>query len=251
MNNESLRLELKAYIDAHKVSQNQLAKRLGIQQSTISRFINDAGKGISFEPALKILNYLGYEIGRYGQAGQVNTTREICFVDARTTPSGEGLPPPISEAYVAVPLVGDVGAGPGMVAEERLEGWVLVLKDQQSIRTRSNLLAVEVGKNQFSMIPTLHPGDLVLVDRDDWGQHGSYQSPGNIFLVREPGQEGGGKIKRVSVAGRGNNTIITFYSDNSEEYEPEPHIVSQDYNGDLREAIVGRVVWAWSDVSRK
>ena len=126
-----------------------------------------------------------------------------------------------------------------------------MLRDQQSVRTRSNLLAVEIGKNQISMTPTLHPGDIVLVDRDDWGQHSGYKSPGNIFLVREVGQEGGAKVKRVALAGRNDSAIITFYSDNYEEFEPEPHLLAQDYGGGLREVIVGRVIWAWSDVSRK
>jgi len=177
------------------------------------------------------------------------TEREVCFVDARVVPAGAGAPPPQAEKYLAVPLVGEVGAGPGLIAQDEITSWVLVYKEHRSVSRRSNLLAVEVGRNQRSMIPTLHPGDIVLVDRDDWGQDGC-APPGNIFLVREPGQEGGGKVKRVATAGKGELATITFYSDNATEYGPEVFHAYQ-YNHDLRQALVGRVVWAWADLSRK
>ena len=43
---------------------------------------------------------------------------------------------------------------------------------------------------------------------------------------------------------------ITFYSDNAAEYGPEVYHMYQ-YEHDVRQAIVGRVVWAWADLSRK
>ena len=175
--------------------------------------------------------------------------REVCFVDARMAQAGDGAPPPQAENYLAVPLVGEVGAGPGIIPRDEILSWVLVYREHRSVNRRSNLLAVEVGRNQRSMIPTLHPGDIVLVDRDDWG-NGGYAPPGNIFLVREPGQEGGGKVKRVATAGKGELATITFYSDNAAEYGPEVFHAHQ-YDHDLRQAIVGRVVWAWADLSRK
>lgn len=228
----------------------ELAEASGLNQSSLSMYVSGTRQSLKLESVAKVIDTLGSKLSGLS-APSTDTTREICFVDAKVVKSGEGLPPPVPEHYAAVPLVGEVGAGPGMVPEDKLEGWVLVMRDQQAIRARSNLLAVEVGKNQTSMTPTLHPGDIVLVDRDDWGQYGTYKAPGNIFLVREPGQEGGAKVKRVDLSGKGNATILTFYSDNSEEYGPEPHIMTQDYTNGLREAIVGRVVWAWSDVSRK
>jgi phage repressor protein C with HTH and peptisase S24 domain len=100
------------------------------------------------------------------------------------------------------------------------------------------------------MIPTLHPLDIVLVDREDWGEQTGYAPPGNIFLVREPGQEGGAMVKRISMAGRGDLATITFYSDNATEYTPETYHLTQ-YDHEPRRAIVGRVIWAWADLSRK
>jgi hypothetical protein len=126
----------------------------------------------------------------------------------------------------------------------------MVYREHHSVQHRKNLLAVEVGKNQRSMLPTLSPLDIMLVDRDDWGQNSAYTPPGNIYLVREPGQEGGAKVKRVALAGKGETTTVTFYSDNAAEFGPETHLLAL-YGYDLRQAIVGKVVWAWADLTRK
>jgi hypothetical protein len=175
--------------------------------------------------------------------------REVCFVDAKIVQAGNGAPPPDSEDYLAVPLVGEAGAGPGIIPQDIIESWVLVYRKHRSVQRRSNLLAVEIGRGQTSMIPTLHPEDVVLVDRDDCGQQTGYTPPGNIYLVREPGQEGGGMVKRVTLTGKGDMETIIFYSDNK-EYAPEPYLMSL-YDHDLHQAIVGKVVWAWADLSRK
>ena len=178
-------------------------------------------------------------------------TREVCFVDAKIAPSGKMLPPPNAGEYVAVPLASEAGAGPGHLPEEEFKSWVLMDRGMPSMARRSNFIAVEVSRNSRSMVPLLHPGDIVLVDLDDWGQDSRYDPPGNIFLVREPGQEGGGKIKRVTVSGKGENCSIIYYSENVQENVPEPYSLSHDFDGELRKAIVGKVVWAWTDLSRK
>jgi hypothetical protein len=171
-------------------------------------------------------------------------------VESFRTPAAGDHPPPESEDYLAVPLVGEVGAGPGILSQEEISSWVLVYRRHRSVLRRRDLLAVEIGRNQRSMIPTLHPLDIVLVDREDFGEQTGFAPPGNIFLVREPGQEGGAMVKRVSLAGRGELATITFYSDNATEYIPETYHLAQ-YGHDPRQAVVGRVIWAWADLSRK
>ena len=208
------------------------------------------GKGVRSENLLEWLDNLGFRLIAPNEVTPQGQTREVCFVNTKIVRAGEHGPPIIPEEYVAVPLVSEVGAGPGYVPEEEFKTWVLVNRNLRSIARRSNLIAVEIGKNSRSMVPLLHPGDTALVDLDDWGEDG-FSPPGNIFLVREPGQEGGGKIKRVSVSGQGKNETIIYYSENVAENEPEPYFISQDFDGDLRKAIVGKVVWAWTDLSRK
>ena len=221
-----------------------LAKFCGVDPSYTHRL----AKGISGKKHLEAFAAVLDKLGVSFLVPSSPEPRAVCFVDAKVVPAGNGAQP-ASEDYLAVPLVGEVGAGPGIIPQDEILSWVLVYKEHRSISRRSNLLAVEVGKNQRSMIPTLHPGDIVLVDRGDWGESG-YAPPGNIFLVRESGQESGSMVKRVATSGKGNEATITFYSDNAAEYGPEVYHMHR-YEHSYRKAIVGRVVWAWADLSRK
>lgn len=175
------------------------------------------------------------------------TTRDICWVDAKIVPAGEGQKLPSSEAYFAVPLVGEAGAGPGVMSDDAIKSWVLVYRHQHAVRLKSNLLAVEIGKTSTSMEPLLHPGDIILCDRDDFKP----TKPGGIFLVREPGQHGGAKVKRVATKPVDNDLLITFYSENSADNPPEMFSLRGDYNDTITEAIIGRCVWAWQDITGK
>ena len=226
----------------------ELAEKAGVSQAAVSQLLSGKRKGLQLESVGKLLDAIGTSV--MPRPWEQEQTREICFVDAKIAPSGRALPLPDAELYVAVPLADEAGAGPGMLPQEEFKSWVLVHRHMPSISRRSNLIAVEIAKNSRSMTPLLHPGDIVLVDLDDWGQEG-YRSPGNIFLVREPGQEGGGKIKRVTMSGKGHNASIIYYSENAAENEPESYFIGQDFDGELRKAIVGKVVWAWTDLSRK
>lgn len=174
--------------------------------------------------------------------------REVCFVDARVVGAGGQLSPPEAEDYLAVPLVDEVGAGPGLIPQEELLSWFLVWRWQEAVRHRSDLVAVRIAKNSNSMLPTLCPGDIVLVDRAD--KNISY--PGRMWLVMEP-DDGAGKIKRVAVQPlpETRDHRITFYSDNTAEYPPEVYSLKDDFQSDWNRCVAGRVIWAWSDISQK
>jgi hypothetical protein len=237
---------LEDFLALHRGNARAAADALGVNHVTFWCWVRGTRT-----PALKQISEVFERLGvtlRLPEAPE-ETTRQVCFVAAKTVPAGELADPPEAENYLAVPLVGEVGAGAGIIPREEILSWVLVYREHRSVMQRSNLLAVEIGKNQRSMIPTLHPGDIVLIDRSDWGQQG-HAPPGNIFLVREPGQDGGGMVKRVSTAGKGELATITFYSDNATEYGPEVYHMHQ-YDHDVQQAVVGRVVWAWADLSRK
>jgi len=153
---------------------------------------------------------------------------------------------PDSEDYIAVPLADmPVAAGPGLLPNGDIRGWVLAWKYQASIMWKSNLVAVEIGKNQTSMVPVLHPGDIVLVNRDDWEPN----PPGKIMLVCEP--DGSAAIKRVSMEQEKNRASLVFYSENSAEYPPKIFNINEKYEGDIRRAIAGRIIWSWSDMTKK
>lgn len=225
-----------------------LAEKAGVGQPNVSKFLS--GKAIPrFDTVARILETLGARILFPDE--ERDTTRTVVFVSARRSGGAAEAASPIPpENYMAIPLAqGAVAAGPGLIPEDAVRGWVLAMKDQSSIRYRTNLVALEVGKGQESMVPTLHPMDIVLVDRDDFRP----EPDGSIFLVREPGPDAEVAVKRVYTSRKEGQTLLTFVSDNPDRrsYPPSVHSLENDYQGDLRRAIVGRVVWAWSDMTRK
>ena len=174
------------------------------------------------------------------------TTKEVCFVDAQLVPAGEHIAPPQAEAYLAAPLVGEVGAGPGYLDQEQVLSWFLVYRYALPAGHSNDLIAVQIGDRSTSMQPTLYPGDIVLVDRGDT----AISYAGRMMLVRDP-DDGSGMIKRVTVKPAKDDQLIIYYSDNASEYEPMIYSLESDFYGDMKNAIVGRVIWAWSDVRNK
>lgn len=147
---------------------------------------------------------------------------------------------------MAVPLVDEVGAGPGIIPQGDLKSWFLVYKHQPAVQYRRNLVAVQIGKTSLSMVPILRPGDIVLVDLDDTTPN----PPGKIMLVMDPKDESG-MIKRVAVEEKQKDYRITFYSDNAADNPPLVYSWRDDFHKDWSKAIAGHVVWAWSDISKK
>lgn len=221
---------------------SELAEASGLNQSSLSLFMTGKRKSLKIESAAKLIDALGLRLSRPAR----ETARDVCFVSARVVPVGNNQAPPQAEDYMAVPLVEEVGAGPGIIPQGELLSWFLVYKHQDAVRYRRNLIAVQIGKNSTSMEPVLHPGDIVLVDLDDKDT----RQPGRIMLVMDP-QDGSGMIKRVAVEQKNDDFRITFYSDNAAKNPPMIFSWRADYLKDWDRAIAGRVVWAWSDISRK
>jgi len=194
-------------------------------------------------PTLEKISPIMDKLGKF--LPDVEPDRDVCFVNAKVMPAGEHVAPPQSEQYIAAPLVGEVGAGPGYFAQEEVESWFLVYKNVPAIMHRRNLIAVEIGPTSTSMQPLLNPGDIVLVDRDDQ----DVEHPGHIMLVRDP--EGAGMIKRVALNKEGTDWTLQFYSDNAAKNPPMTYKLGEDYDSDITKAVVGRVIWAWSDVRNK
>lgn len=242
--------------DKKKYTVEKIADMCGVGKGTVSRWLQDEGGELTPFPAmLRYLQAVGLAWPTFDQDGMPSVepdrdkpvSRDICFVNAGVVPAGEGQEPPVMEDYLAVPLVEEVGAGPGLIPQGELLSWFLVWRHQRAIAHKRDLIAVQIGKHSTSMTPTLSPLDIVLVDRQDW----DVTWPGHIMLVTDP--DGAGKIKRVAVERleEQRDYRITYYSDNAASNPPEVWSLNRDFEGDLRKAVVGRVVWAWSDVSNK
>lgn len=222
----------------------RMADELGIDPSQLNRFLKKE-RGLNADSLGHILDRIGTTI-TFGDE-PADAAKEVCFRLPEKGPAESGAMDLQPDDYLAVPLAASpVAAGPGLIPEDRIEGWVLVWRHQEAIRFRSNLVAVEIGKNELSMTPTLHPGDIVLVDRNDRDP----APAGKIMLVCEPG-DGGAMVKRVNTKRLDDDLELIFYSDNSREFPPTTHRLERDYDGDIGRAIGGNVVWAWSDMTRK
>ena len=243
---EVLRTKLLGLVGEGKLYANRkrLADAFDVDPTGLNNFLDEKKtyQGANID---KVLTKLGAKIVFPDE--RADTAREIKWIDAKTVSAGNGQSLPPADDYFAVPLVGEAGAGPGVMPTEEIKSWVLVYRHQHAVRFKRNLLGVEIDKGSTSMTPLLRPGDIVLVDRDDF--HPS--KPGGIFLVREPGQEGGAMVKRVATKEVNGDMMITFYSENAAENPAETYSLKGHYNDEISHAIVGRCVWAWSDITGK
>ena len=177
-------------------------------------------------------------------------TREVVFVNPKIHESCQGLPRPIPDDYRAIPLTNmEVAAGPGLQTQEEPEllSWVLIYTQELAVR-RSRLIAARVGKNQKSMLPSIQPGDIVVIDLDD-----KHIDRGGIFLVRDPDE--GAALKRVKYFTKRGQPVITFYSDNAADgFEPTTYTLDEfdpDQAQAIDKAIVGRCIWQWGDLEKR
>lgn len=220
----------------------RMADELGVDPSQLNRFLKRE-RGLNSDSLGHILDRVGVSLAFCDEPA--DAVREVCF---RPPAKDQAGPEPRADDYLAVPLTSPAeAASSGLIPEERVQGWVLVWRHQESLRFRSNLAAVEVDRGETSMAPTLHPGDIVVVDRND-------RDPcpaGKIMLVREPGPDGAVRLRRVGTRRLDDDVELIFYSDDSREHPPATYRLGRDYGGDITRAVGGNVVWAWSDMTRK
>jgi hypothetical protein len=225
------------------VNRKRMADALGIDPSQLNRFM-DGERGLSVESLGRVLDGLGARVVLPG--AESHSVREGGFVAPGPIKSAFDAAPPAAEDYVAVPSVlGAVAAAPGLILPSDIHGWVLVWRHHESVRFRSDLAAVRIEEGELSMAPMLLPGDTVLVDRAEK----SLEPAGRIMLVREP--EGVCSIKRVVARSVDGDTELVFYSETPREHPPRVYRLNRDYGGEIVEAIGGRVIWAWNDMTRK
>lgn len=242
---EKLREIVEAAILSKSVTQTALSKETGVDQATISRFYKH-GHGLSAENFIRLAKWAGWEIVQAND----DPTREVVFVNPRLHEDYKSLPHPIPDDYRAIPLTNmEVAAGPGLNTQEEpeLKSWVLIYTQELALRS-VRLVAARVGKNQKSMLPSIQPGDIVVIDLDDK----DIKRPG-IFLIRDPDE--GAALKRVKYFVKRGQPSITFYSDNAADgYEPMTYTLDEfdhDQTKAIDKAIVGRCIWQWGDLEHR
>ena len=230
-------------------TQSDLSKATGISAGSISRFIGKNAVGtIKSDHLAKILEHLGV---RLVFPDEFQTTKNVQFVSPRMVNVPPGSPPPSDDRWMAVQMVGMAGAGSGIFDPSDAGEYLMVLRDHPAVQRRSNLIGVKIHKHERSMLGTIDPEDIVVVDRDDIRHH--HKSPGNIYLARDPDGDGEGcMVKRVVFETRKDQTNIIYYSDNTkEDYHPKTFDFKKVFDNDPGKALIGRVVVCFSDMTKK
>lgn len=228
-------------------NQAELARACNVDPMRVHRLLKEK-RPTNLQKLAEILDGVGAKI-TFPQDRSENS-RDVHFVKPQIVSGDEAIQGPTDDQYIAVPLANrPVAAGSGIIPEDRVDSWILVWKGQEAVRHKTNLSVVRIDSREgSSMEPTLHPGDLALIDRDDFRPK---NPPGNIYLVQTPeGDEMSLAIKRVRIQVKNEKEHIIFYSDNP-EHGPELYDLQADYEGELTRAVKGRVIWSWSDMTKK
>lgn len=138
--------------------------------------------------------------------------------------------------FVPVPVLsGRIAAGPPLVVDERdiadYAAFSPALLTQLGVTTP---YCVRVGRYERSMLPTIRPGDTVLLDCSEARRENPRKD--RIYAVNV---EEGSTLKRVVVAGG----TLMLISDNLDKDEYPVRTIEWDGDTELRSIIVGEAVW--------
>jgi len=223
-------------------NRKRMADALGIDPSQLNRFL-DGERGLSVESLGRILDGLGARVVLPGDAGE--PAHEVRFVSPRVDGAASDATPPDAKDYIAVPLVSLAAAAKsGRIDPADIHGWMLVWRRHESVRFRTDLVAASIAAGEDGLAPVLRAGDVVLIDRGEK----SPDPAGKIMLVRDP--DGACAVRRVATQSAADDLELVFYADSPRDTPPRVRRLRRDYAGDLGRAIAGRVVWAWSDMTR-
>ncbi len=226
-------LEKNQLTKKHPYNKKQLAEASGMSADLLGKKLRgERGWRYDREDLRKIAEALGvpitHLIGEEEPEKVLQPIIVVCGADYEVRPEV------ITDEYLAVPLVeGRIAAGyAGVIPGDYVESLVWVYRPEIGRRQQHNLRAVKLGEDQFSMAPTIRPGDIVIIDPEDREitHHG-------IYAVRMD-SEGGCAIKRVQ---KGSNFVILFSDNPDPDYAPV--VIPEDRADNL---IIGRVIWSWT-----
>lgn len=234
---------IQAKLDLLDYPQTKAAELIGVDQSMLSRLVNKKHVNPRTNNLFKLLDWLGCKILFAEQDSDIS--RNLCFIPPKVQ-GGKNLPLSSADEYIAVPIIAEADAGPDLI-EKKIKNWFLLNKSFPAVRGRKNLVAVEIGKDSFSMSPTFAPEDIVLINRDD-----KTCVNNRLMLVLNPKGECA-KIRRVKIENtHDGDTILAFLADNKHgHWMPEAYSLKKDFDNNWDKAVIGRVIWAWSDFSNR
>lgn len=139
--------------------------------------------------------------------------------------------------YMAVPVVeGLIGAShEGAVPWNYIDHLIWIYRPEIGRRQWHNLRAIRVGPRSDSMIPTIRPGDIVIIDPEERPPMQQLDKKA-IYAVRMD-DWGNASLKRV----REINDSWVLLSDN---LECDPVMIKKS---DMPNLIIGKVIWSWTN----
>ena len=227
-------------------SLNKVVTEAGADYASVHKWLHGKQASLNLNTVARILDHLGATVTLPSRSP---CARDVCFVGT-PKPSPRGRDRNRPRWRIISPCRWSRKSGRARASSRRANCWHGFSSGAGKRPSSRDVIyiAVKIGRHSTSMSPTLNPGDIVLVDRQDKDVQ---NFAGRIMLVMDP--EGAGKVKRVATEKQSarRDYRLVYYSDNAAANPPEIYSMRDDFENDWNRAIVGRVVWAWSDVSGK
>lgn len=245
------------------ISQEKLAEMIGKKRNYITMLENSPkDKNVELKTLELIAQALGVSVGYITDFPLNNASEEFPEKSKPITESAHlyektedstlhpviiiadnmkrGFQPDLpEEQYLAVPMLAEtIAAGEPRIPTEEIQDFILIPTRQ--IGRKRNLVALKVAHHAESMIPTICPGDIVAIDRNDRWLDRIHRN--SIYAVQIPslGVEWGWTLKRVDIV----KDLLILGSDNRDH--PTRYVPLDDFTE--ASPLVGRVVWLWRNL---
>lgn len=143
------------------------------------------------------------------------------------------------DGYATVPLLRTpIAAGKPLVVEPDPESDHHLSFSAGLVRKYPGAVCIKVGPREESMLPTIQPGDTVLIDRSEGVRR--HPHSGTVYAVNYARLNGdpGSAVKRIEVAG----DVLVVSSDNPDKRN-YPTLTARLTGVDLLQVLIGQVVW--------
>lgn len=166
---------------------------------------------------------------------KVPTAKQLIEAAEPSTSSVEIETADGNREFMTVPLLaGHIAAGPPLVVDDRdVADHLAFARTFISGLGVTKPICVRVGRYERSMLPTIRPGDTVLLDCSDAKRENPRKD--RIYAVNV---EEGSTLKRVAIVGG----VITLCSDNLDKDEYPMRVIECEDDAQLRSVIVGEAV---------
>lgn len=216
-------------------TQQELAQRSGLDQSTVSRILQRK-ESMNLKTANALLDGLNADISF------IPTTD---YLDESIDKAKEGIqlrfPSYDLTTYIPIPIFDrfnfPVNKKLSEVANKEVKYWTFTHSAPQLNDTE--IVGYEITQEDFGMAPLLRPGDWAFVDLNERTK--VYQPPNNLYLVKTPPPYNQLLIRWIDLSYEDGDYLCILYPESRYRYPAKIYSLSKHYNNDIKEFIVGMV----------